>query len=361
MLADAPDEIPQDTPPPRQDEDIFRDPDVRVRFVRLYYCAGGSPKHWTYRYEISDPPTSGFSHAVVLLGEKRSTILCPYTLESFQVNNRCGELAQAHKVDISPERLGGVIRDAWERCVRLQQQRDFGVPALVLTALGQAVPKNLPRPTAAAEASRGGKTVLEGQLRPVNPASRRGQVARFFLAGNGQPQSIHEAMARLGLTRSGVLSHLFCLNRDHGVGYDLSGDCATLRVPDGFDLLAYEPPVRAEPPARGKSAGQERGEDGRVRGRGGKPINPNALCPIPEPGKRATVARLFVEGFYPIASAMEQLGLTRSAVLSHLFTINQQNGLGYELSEDSASARILVPEGHAAFEPKRPRAKREGA
>jgi len=46
-------------------------------------------------------------------------------------------------------------------------------------------------------------------------------------------------------------------------------------------------------------------------------------------------------------------------VLSHLFTINKENGLGYELSDDGAQARLLVPEGHEPFGPKVPRAKRE--
>lgn len=335
---------------------VFDTPDVKVRFVKLYYCAGGSPRFWKFKYEIQSPPCSGFCHAIVLLGEKRSTILCPYTLESFQVNNKCGELAQAKLVDYPVEKIGALITKSWEQCVKLQFQRDYSIAALALAALGQPVPKFAPVAAAdSGDGRRGGKETVEAELKPVNPNSRRGQVATFF--ATGELQSVHEAMARLDLTRSGVLSHLFCLNRDHGVGYELVRDCARLLIPEGFDLFAYEAPARAEKPERLNDDGTPYEAKKRTAG---KPINPEALAPIPEPGKRAAVARLFVNGFYLIEEAMKKLDLTRSAVLSHLFTINQQNGLGYELSSDSKSARLVVPEGHEVFAAKKSRANKEG-
>lgn len=333
---------------------IFDTPDVKVRFVKLYYCAGGSPKFWKFRYEVSDPPCNGFSHALVILGEKRSTILCPYTLHSYQVNNYCGEIAQAKLVDYPVEKIGQLVTEAWEQCVKLQFQRDFQVAALALAALGLPVPKFVPVQRDE-DAKKGGKEIERSNLKPVNPDSRRGQVARFF--SQGELQSVHEAMARLELTRSGVLSHLFCLNRDHGVGYELVRDCARLIIPEGFDLFAYEAPVRAEKPVKLR-------EDGTVheprKRTAGKPVNPDMLVSIPEPGKRASVARLFVSGFFPIEEAMKKLDLNRSALLSHLFTINQQNGLGYELSEDAKQARLIVPDGHQPFAPKASRSKKEG-
>lgn len=328
-----------------------------VRFARCYFVRGGAPSYWKHRHEITDPPTSGHGHVVVIPGEKRSTMLCPFTLVSYQVNNRCGELASAVDVAITPERLAFFINKAWEECVKLGFQRDFGVAAMVLTELGQPVPKFIPPPpdpNRVDDAKRGGKPVVESALRPCRPASKRGEVAAFFLQDS--PQSLHEAMARLGLTRSGVLSHLFTLNRDHGVGYELVSDCARLLVPEGFDLFAFvepEKPAKAEKPMRLNDDGTP--YEARKR-TSGKPVNHDALKPIPEPGKRATVARLFVDGFFPVADAMEQLGLDRSAVLSHLFTINKENGLGYELSEDSSGARLLIPEGHIVFGAKVPRA-----
>lgn len=331
-----------------------------IRFARIYFVRGGAPNYWKHKYEITDPPTSGHGHAVIIPGEKRSTIFCPFTLEAFQVSNRCGELASAVDVEVEPEKLAGHINRSWEEAIKLGFQRDFGVAALVLTELGQPVPKFLPPPpdqTKRDESkSRGGKPVDEAALRPCNPSSKRAEVARFFM--QEEPQSLHEAMARLGLTRSGVLSHLFTLNKDHGVGYELMSDCARLLVPEGFDLFAWtepEKPVRAERPTRTNEDGTPHEPKKRTSG---KPVVPEALKPIPEPGKRATVARMFVNGFFPIAEAMATLDLDRSAVLSHLFTINKENGLGYELSDDSSQARLIVPDGHVVFGPKVPRTKK---
>lgn len=331
---------------------------MTVRFARVYFVRGDHTRH--NLNEVRDPPTSGHGHVVILPGEKRSTMLSPFTLQSYQVSNGCAEMRSAIYVDISPEKLARHITKAWQECVELGFQRDFGVAALVLTELGQPVPKFVPPPqelgkrgTEAEEPKRGGKPVVKEALRPCKRSSKRGEVAAFFMLDG--PQSLHEAMARLGMTRSGVLSHLFTLNRDHGVGYSLSGDCASLIVPEGFDLFAVpEPEVRPE-----TEDGEATDAPAPRKRTGSKPIVPEALKPIPEPGKRATVARLFVEGWYNVASAMETLGLDRSAVLSHLFTINKENGLGYELSDDGSQARLLVPEGHEPFGAKVPRTKKE--
>lgn len=330
-----------------------------IRFARIYFVRGDMPSHTRTRYEVKDPPCSGYGHVAIIPGDKRSTLLSPFSLQAWQVSNTCDEMRSAEYVDCTPEKLASFIYKAWEECVKLGFQRDFGVAAMVLTELGQPVPKYLPPPVDESkreESKRGGKPVNEEALRPCKPTSKRGEVAAFFM--QDEPQSLHEAMARLGLTRSGVLSHLFTLNKDHGVGYELVSDCARLVVPEGFDLFAWvepERPARAEKPARANEDGTPYEPKKRTSG---KPVVPEALKPIPEPSKRATVARMFVSGFFPIAEAMATLDLDRSAVLSHLFTINKENGLGYELSEDSTMARLIVPEGHVVFGAKQPRAKK---
>lgn len=332
---------------------------ANIVFAKVYFVRGGAPNFWRRRFDITDPPTSGYAGCVVIKGEKRSTILCPHSLEAFQVSNQCGEIQTATRMDVEPEKIAFYINKAWETAAKLGFQKDYGVAAMVLTEMGFPVPKFLPPPpdpSKSEDSKRGGKPIVESALRPCRPTSKRGEVAAFFMQDD--PQSLHEAMARLGLTRSGVLSHLFTLNRDHGVGYELVSDCARLLVPEGFDLFAFVEPVKEPKPEKP----QRLNEDGTVyepkKRTSGKPIVPDALRPIPEPGKRATVARFFASGFFPIADVMKQLDLDRSAVLSHLFTINKENGLGYELSEDSASARLLIPEGHEAFGPKQPRPKK---
>lgn len=316
-----------------------------IRFVKTYFVRGSLPKGSTFMSGVMDPPTCGFARAIIIPGDKRSTILCPYTLQAYQVSNKCGEVAQAVDVPATAEQLAEVITKAWASCVRSGFQRDFGIAAMVLNELGQAVPKFVPQSTGDdtdEEPKRGGKPINDGALKPCRPGSKRGEVAAFFMPA--EPQSLHEAMARLSLSRSGVLSHLFTLNKDHGVGYELMNDYARLLVPEGFDLFAYVEPERAVRP----TAASAEGEAPIRRRGGGKPINVEALKPIPEPGKRAEVAKLFLDWF-DVSAAMEKLGLNRSAVLSHLFTINKENGLGYELSEDSLQARLLIPEGHVVL------------
>lgn len=326
--------------------------------IRTYFVRGSQPKHWRHHFAIQDPPTSGFGYVVLLRGDKRSTLLCPYTLYSFQAPNHSGEIQFAKDVEVSPEKLAEVITASWKGVAAIGLQRDYALAAAVLAALGAEVPK-LEHPAVVdgegpSAKVQGGKPVIEANLRPVKPTSKRGEVARFFTAD--KPQSLHEAMARLGLTRSGVLSHLFCLHRDHGVGYTLANDCASLQLPAGFDLFAYIEPERKAPPAARADAGPPKEIKKRTSG---KPVVVEALAPIPRPGRRADVAELFITGFFSMEEAQKRLELNRSAVLSHLFTINKENGLGYELSEDGSQARLIVPEGHTLFCVKQPRPKKE--
>jgi hypothetical protein len=330
-----------------------------IDLVKTYFVNGTQPKGWRHQFTVQNPPTTGYGHVVVIRGEKRSTLLCPFTLQSFQVPNSSGEMAMATVVPVMPARLIGLLTQSWHDASKLGLQRDFAVAAMVLTELGAEVPKMAAREysefsgegdEAGKPKVQGGKAINNAALRPVKPDSKRAEVARFFHTPT--PQSIHEAMARLGLTRSGVLSHLFCLSRDHGVGYELANDCATLLVPEGFDLFAYVEPEKKAPAVPVDADGQPREVKKRTSG---KPINTEALSPIPEPGKRAAVAALFLD-WGTIKYAEETLELNRSAILSHLFTINKENGLGYELSEDGTKARLLIPDGHVVFGAKQSRA-----
>ena len=56
------------------------------------------------------------------------------------------------------------------------------------------------------------------------------------------PQPIVECMSKFEMSRSNVLSHLSCANRDQGWGYELTGDCVKVIIPEGeepwvFDVL----------------------------------------------------------------------------------------------------------------------------
>lgn len=335
-----------------------------LQFVRTYYIRGAAPRSLKGRYGISDPPTSGWSHAVLLPGDKRSTLLCPFTLHSYQIHNDCLEVSGAVPISFNAEALAGRITECWERMVGFGFQRSYDVAAVALTRLGAPVPRILPTQAEGSEQRRtGGKEVDEATLRPVRQASKRGRVAEFFLSD--EPQSLREAMAVLGLSRSGVLSHLYCLNRDHGVGYELAADCARLLVPDGFDLFAV-PDVSPGPTETSGAAGNSDRSAGPLgRKPAGKPLDEARISAVPEPSKRATVAKEFLD-WADLGQAQEKLDLSRSAILSHLFTINKDHGLGYEVSEDGKTARLVYPEGHVVFGPKpkrqrKPRARETAA
>ncbi len=325
--------------------------------VKTYFIRGPAPKGTRHPYFVGDPPTSGWGHVVMLRGEKRSTLLCPFSLQSYQVPNHMSEVASSIPVETTPERMAELITNSWHEIVGMGLQRDFAVAALMLTELGAEVPKTVSAPIVDADGAevvktQGGKPIVHANLRVVKPTSKRGEVAKFFIGP--APQSLHEAMARLGLTRSGVLSHLYCLSRDHGVGYSLANDCAVLLVPENFNLFAYVEPEKKAPVVPLDELGQPREVKKRTSG---KPIG-EVLTPIPQPSKRAVLASHFLV-WMDIKAVEVTLELNRSAVLSHLFTINKENGLGYELSEDGTKARLLYPVGFEVFCAKQPRPKKE--
>lgn len=320
-----------------------------LKFMRVYFAKGDMPKS-RHRYALSDPPCTGHSRVFVLAGEKRSTIFCLHTFKSYQVRNDCAEIELAEPWTM-PEDIVSRIQEAWARWHAMGAQVDYDVAAMILTRLGGEVPKLAAvERTGEPKESRGGKALDEALLRPVKRTSKRGEVLAFFMTDGGQ--SILEAMARMGLTRSGVLSHLFCLNRDHGIGYELAGDVVRLGLPAEYDPFHFPEPTVSDEPTSAPTEKPQR------RQSGGKPIDTAALKPIARPSKRADVADIFLGGFASLDDAAAKLEITRSGVLSHLFTINRENGLGYAVSEDGQQAKLLVPEGHVVFGEKQPRKKK---
>ena len=225
-------------------------------FGKIYWVNGDLPtKDRTLANDVKSPPNSGWSHAFLIdKGGKLVTLFCPYTLESFQVTRHCGELASmsmdARYVPSEKNpllnvqdgwqdwnkdreaRLLKIILDNWEMAGRLSlPNRDFDVAAMVISMLGGEVPLRVVAEGAEPDKPRGGKEAdVLGLLKPVKPESKRGLVLKFFLP---QPRSIREAMAEFSTTRSNILSHLFILQKDHGIGYSLTGDAASIMLPAG--------------------------------------------------------------------------------------------------------------------------------
>lgn len=224
-------------------------------FGKIYWVMGDMPSTARQRNEVKSPPCSGWSHAFLIdKGGKLVTLFCPYTLEGFQVTRNCMELGSMsmdlkyRPSDKNPmlsvedgylewtskrrDQLVDIILRNWDMAGRLSlPSKDFDTAAVVLQLMGAEVPLRVVPEGTEPDKPRGGKEAdVLGLLKPVKRDSKRGIVLAFFLP---QPRSIREAMAEFGYSRSNVLSHLFILQKEHGIGYSLTGDAATISLPAG--------------------------------------------------------------------------------------------------------------------------------
>ncbi|QDP53508.1 MAG: hypothetical protein GOVbin4933_54 [Prokaryotic dsDNA virus sp.] len=304
-------------------------------------------------YEIKDPPNTGWSRALVIWPDdnepeptskrkkkaaKRVTVFCPYTMSAYQIRFSAREVAQQRAYPLTPElidKLEAIINRNWKMYAGFGFQKAYDVAALVLTRLGKPVP-NYMRPadenleyTETSVPNRRGKPVAEKLLRPVNASSKRGQVCAFFL--EDRTGSIREAMAKFDMTRSGVLTHLHGLHKDHGLGYVLQGDMATLMLPEGCEspLLEAAAAVAHQTASSAKKAGKE--------------CKPTVTA-LPAKGKRREVALTLVEEA-ALADVAEKVGCTVNSVRSHLHDLHTKHGFGYELSPDKSRGKLITPEG----------------
>lgn len=76
----------------------------------------------------------------------------------------------------------------------------------------------------------GGKPAADKLLKPVKLNSKRGQFLKWFLDGN---RGVDQAMEHFGMTRNSVLTYWAALNRDHGIGYLLTGNTIEVILPVG--------------------------------------------------------------------------------------------------------------------------------
>ncbi len=219
-----------------------------LTYQQVYYIDGAVPKRmrgmWP-AYLIKNPPNSGLSFAFILGKQdaKRVTVFCPFTLESSTVKADAGELME-HEPEAMTERrlayLVELVQTRWAECQARGYQRDYAVATAVLKALGAAVPKQLVKGGGEDKRERGGKSAGTLLLKPVSSKSKRDKFLVWFLEEGGL-RTVREAMVEFGMTRSNVLSYLYILNKDHGLGYSLIGDTAEIALPtrceNPFEIL----------------------------------------------------------------------------------------------------------------------------
>lgn len=185
------------------------------------------------RWAVNDTPTCGWGLAFIIVGEKHHTIFCPYSMTSYSVPSGCAELVSAKEPkEFRKDFMVSLIHKNWAQSQQLGLGGDLDTAAVVLKMLGAEVPHRIMTALGEDTRSRGGKQVEEKMKKPVKRKGKRGDFLAWFMeANNSRP--VREAMAHFGMTRSNVLSYLFILQKDHGIGYSLQGDLATIELPAG--------------------------------------------------------------------------------------------------------------------------------
>lgn len=211
-----------------------------LEWRRIYWQNGPSPRGSSRIYAVKDPPTSGWQTAVVIVGEKRSTIFCPFSFDSWLVPNGCGELESAKHSPFDPEWFAKHMPAKWAECNRFGYMKDYDTAALVLKRMGLPVPETVMKDGATDTRVKGGKEVAKKLEKPVKLKGKRGQFLLWFLEKGGSA-AVREAMATFEMTRSNALSYLYMLQKDHGIGYELVGEVAHVRLPEGVTNPFDEP------------------------------------------------------------------------------------------------------------------------
>lgn len=200
------------------------------------YFVIGKPSETSKNNEVSSPPWAGQGDVFIIdKGGKTVTLFAPWQCEAHPVSRRSYEYVgcrPAHGL-FDREQALRALHYGWERAGKFAIAGAFDVAAQVFQMLGEPVPIRIVVEGAEPEKPSGGKEAdALGLLKPVKRSGRRGQVLAFFLPA---PRSIREAMAEFDVSRSNVLSQLYLLQKEHGIGYELLGDAARIMLPAGCE------------------------------------------------------------------------------------------------------------------------------
>ncbi len=208
-----------------------------LHWLRIYWVRGTTPRNSTYLNAVKDPPCSGWQSAFVIMGEKHSTIFCPYSFQGYPVMTDCDEIVKADEPrdDLDRGWIVDHMHKRWAEHQALGWQSDYDIAAAVLTRLGAEVPEQVQKGGEKDERRKGGKPVASSLLKPVRRDGKRGRFLQWILTDNDGSVSIRACMIQFEMTRSNALSYLHAINKDHGIGYELVGDTVTLELPPGCE------------------------------------------------------------------------------------------------------------------------------
>lgn len=202
-------------------------------WARVYWVNGPVPRGSRLRNDETNPPTSGWSSCFVMdpgPTARYATLFCPFAFTSHRVSKEGLEWFSLQPVDFNRAFMELYLPEQWASATRFGFQRAFDQAASVMRAL------DVPVPTTSSSAKnetevRGGKEVGSKLKKPVKRKSRRGEVLAFYL--EQESRSVREGVAEFGITRSNLLSQLYCLQKDHGVGYAIIGESVRITLPEG--------------------------------------------------------------------------------------------------------------------------------
>lgn len=220
---------------------------------RVYWTNGAPPdRSPRFRTEVKDPPCNGWMGVFIMdKGGKTVTLFCPFTFTAYNVSKHSAEFnsLKAQPFDLKWHKVN--FPRKWAEMVQFGWQRDFDSAAAIMRRFKMEVPLTTTlTKDGEEEKTRGGKTVEVKLTKPVKKNGRRGQVLVFFLDGGGR-RSILEAMAEIDVTRKNLLSQMFLLQKEHGIGYTITGDSIEVHLPEGctnpYDDVEVAPVVQGEP------------------------------------------------------------------------------------------------------------------
>ena len=206
-----------------------------LQWRRIYWVNGKMASAVRNRNEVRDPPCSGWNGALVLGNpedDRSLTIFCPYTFESWRVSTKSAELELSKDASVKLDWLLKHLTDTWNTMQRRGWQRDYDIAAKVFRMLDQPVPEQIMKDGEEDTRRKGGKETAAALKKPVKLSSKRGKFLEWYLRGDLK-RSIRETMLEFDMSRSNALSYLFMLQKDHGIGYELTGDTAVVHLPAG--------------------------------------------------------------------------------------------------------------------------------
>lgn len=225
-----------------------------VELIKVYYAGAKANKVLPQNYHIREPAGNGYAHALVIRDVGKTVLVFdPFNFQGWNIASHAGEINTFDKRTQTQTPLPGLELDKefwlefllnkWQYFTQLNMTKDWQRAAVIIKALGGEVPKVVGSEAEAAlidgaivvkkgKTQRSeGKPCVPEVFKPLKKSSKRGAVVDFFYKDT--PQSVPECLSTLGITRSNMLSHLYCANRDQGWGYEITGDCIRTVTPEG--------------------------------------------------------------------------------------------------------------------------------